>query len=312
MSDLERSYRRLLTALPPSYRERMGDDIVATLLAAHQMHHRRPPAREIRARIRAGLTMRLARGDNPSRFRAWHLAGGVSVALIVYSAVLVIGINLRGIWTTPTPLALAPMWGLLVVVSCAPLAPHGARRLGPLLAPMWIIAFAVASRWLLAPRSLVVALAMCSLIVLAARPANAWLIVVSCTIGALVGGVAANHVVERLDQVATPPPRGVMWVGFVFEWPSGAFEYICITALAVILVVGFVRPWRAHAGGLCVVPVTLVLQISTDRHQNYDYDLSAGLGIAAAVAAFLGLSLAIAAVRGTGGNDSPRETASRT
>lgn len=312
MSDLERSYRRLLIVFPRSYRERMGDDIVATLLARHRTNDRRPPACEARALISAGLTMRLARGDDASRFRAWHLASGVSVALIVYSAVLVAGINLRGNWTAPAPLALAPMWGLLVVVSCAPLASHRARRLGPLLAPMWIIAFAVASPWLLAPRSLVVALALCSLIVMMARPANAWITVVSSAIGVLVGGVAANHVVERLDRVATPLPRGVMWVGFVFEWPSGGFEYICITALSVILVVGFVRPWIALAASLCVVPVMLVLQISTDRYQTYDYDLSAGFGIAAAVAAFLVLSLAIAAIRGTGRIDSPTDTASQT
>lgn len=309
MNDLERSYRRLLIVFPPSYRERMGDDIVATLLAGHHTHERRPPAREVRALIRAGLTMRFARGDDPSRLRAWHLAGAVSVALIVYSAVLVTGINLRGTWTTAAPLALAPMWGLLVVVSCAPLASQRARRLGPVLAPMWIIAFAVASRWLLAPRSLVVALALCSLIVLAARPAKAWVTVASCAIGALVGGVAANHVVERLDRVAYPLPRGVMYVGFVFEWPSGTFEYICITALAVILVLGFIRPWIALSSSLCVIPVMLVLQISTDRYQAYDNDLSAGFGIAAAVAAFLVAALAIAAIRNTSRIDSPADAA---
>jgi hypothetical protein len=307
MNDLERSYRRLLVVFPRSYRERMGDDIVATLLAGQQTQERRPPAREALALIRAGLTMRLERGEDPSRHRAWHLAGGVSVALIVYSAVLVTGINLHGNWTTPTPLALVPMWGLLVVVSCAPLASQRARRLGPLLAPMWIIAFAVASRWLLAPRSLVVALALCSLIVILARRASAWITVVSCAIGALVGGVAANHVVERLDRVATPLPRGVMWVGFVFEWPSGMFEYICITVLAVILVLGFIRPWIALAGSVCVVPVMLVLQISTDRYQAYDNDLSAGFGITAAVAAFLVLGLAIAAIRNTSRIDSPAD-----
>ena len=309
MNDLERSYRRLLILFPPTYRERMGDDIIATLLAGHQKHDRRPPAREVRALIRAGLTMRLARGDDPSRHRAWHLAGGVSVALIVYSAVLVTGINLSGNWTTPAPLTLAPMWGLLVVASCAPLASHRARRLGPMLAPLWIIAFAVASRWLLAPRTLVVALALCSLIVVTARCASAWVTVASCTIGALVGGVAANHVVEQMNQVATPLPRGVMWVGFVFEWPSGGFEYICITALAVILVLGLIRPWIALAGSLCVIPVMLVLQISTDRYQAYDNDLSAGFGIAAAVAAFLVLGLAIAAIRNTSPIDSPADAA---
>jgi hypothetical protein len=297
MNDLERSYRRLLIVLPPSYRDRMGDDIVATLLAGHQPHERRPRPREVLALIRTGLTMRLARGDDPSRYRAWRLAGAVSVALIVYSAVLVTGINLRGDWTSAVPLALVPMWGLLVLVSCAPLASHRARRLGPLLAPMWIIAFVVASRWLLAPRSLVVALALCSLIVLAARGASAWVTVVSCAIGALVGGLGANHVVERLDRVAIPRPRGVMYVGFVFEWPSGTFEYICITALVVILVLGFIRPSVALASSVCVVPVMLVVQISTDRYQLYDYDLSAGFGIAAAVAAFLVLGLAIAAIR---------------
>jgi hypothetical protein len=174
---------------------------------------------------------------------------------------------------------------------------------------MWIIAFALASRWLLAPRSLVVALALCGLIIVAAHRASAWVTVASCAIGALVGGVAASHVVARLDRVATPLPRGVMWVGFVFEWPSGMFEYICITVLAVILVLGLIRPWIALAGSLCVIPVMLVLQISTDRYQTYDNDLSAGFGIAAAVAAFLVLGLAIAAIRPTSGIDSPGDAA---
>ena len=100
-----------------------------------------------------------------------------------------------------------------------------------------------------------------------------------------------------------------MYVGFVFEWPSGMFEKICITALAVILVLGFIRPWIALAGSLCVIPVMLVLQISTDRYNEYGNDLSAGFGIAAAVAAFLVLALAIAAIRNASPMNSPGDAA---
>lgn len=109
---LERHYRRLLLAYPRSYRERRGDEIIATLLEDARPGQRRPDRHEIADLLSGGLRERLGLHDTGG-----FMAGAalVSPVCLTVAAAYAVAFWLLGARSAPAT-AVALGWILAVVI----------------------------------------------------------------------------------------------------------------------------------------------------------------------------------------------------
>ena len=84
---LERQYRRLLLAYPRSYRERRGEEIVATLLDDAEPGRTRPDGRAVLDLVVGGLRERFGLHDRDGFAAGAALVGPVALAITVANAV---------------------------------------------------------------------------------------------------------------------------------------------------------------------------------------------------------------------------------
>lgn len=81
MDDLERRYRRLLSAYPPAYRHQREDEIVTTLLDSSAPRQRWPRPLDAANLVWSGLLLRAGVAVPAVMQRAFALAGSVALAL---------------------------------------------------------------------------------------------------------------------------------------------------------------------------------------------------------------------------------------
>lgn len=103
---LEDSCRRYLKAFPTDYRLRVGDELLASLLAAHA-GRQRLPMREAIAMIAAGAQMRVA-GSHLARAASLRWSGKIAVAALAYMSALALSLHLPGQWAEPVPHEFVP------------------------------------------------------------------------------------------------------------------------------------------------------------------------------------------------------------
>jgi len=99
---LERGYRRLLAAYPPSFRREQEEEMLAVLMAGTQPGQRRPGPAEAVDVIVSGLRMRLRRAGSEPANRGWV------EALAVFSVIAPLAVLLTTLLTVLVPYHLPP------------------------------------------------------------------------------------------------------------------------------------------------------------------------------------------------------------
>ena len=137
---LERRYRHLLRAYPKVYRDRHGEELVSTLMAASDPQARRLPLREVIGLIAGGFAAR-ARNARPAGVPWW--ADGLHLGVLaVATTTFALEINIR-----PGPIWSAldrPIWTLGAIVLMVAII----RNWVWLALPLALIAALDTSRWL--------------------------------------------------------------------------------------------------------------------------------------------------------------------
>jgi hypothetical protein len=118
--DLERRYRRLLTAYPWTHRRVYEEEMLAVLLAGAQPHQRRPNAADVWNLMVGALRFRLNDAGRGRTQEAWADAAATTG---LFTAFALLALSLHAVTQYPDlPTAYSPRWQLEALVAWAGLA----------------------------------------------------------------------------------------------------------------------------------------------------------------------------------------------
>jgi hypothetical protein len=280
---LEQRYRRLLRAYPRSYRQRRGDEMLATLLETARPGQPRPTRTDVADLLAGALRERLGLHAVPGLAGGLRIAGPIGLGLATAFSLSAWAVGARDPWSTGLALA----W---LVTAAALLA---ARRVYPAtLAVAWLlsvgggVAHALAARPVESgsgslaagppalPYSLEVVAGLLALLsVLAAAPDRPST-VERAALPAAVAGLVAVAIV--LDDAGSAGPA---WAGWLWVIPAGLLAAGVVVAavrrrsdllwaaLLMLLPVPLTMRWGPGTDGLWEPPVGASLRYLTGPAQ---------------------------------------------
>lgn len=261
MTSLESRYRRLMAAYPPGYRAEREDEMIDTLLERSGPDRTRPTISESWDLISNGIAVRSASAGGDSRRAGRVYASLVACAVASMVTALVMALWASGFYPSVSDVEFVALWSPFALAVFWYVAQWGAlQRLGWVLVAAGLAAVVAGPEHTMAQRSLLVALAVLGIVMVAApAPASGGPKLVSRLIAMSVGVAAGVGMAARYNlkfDYLTDRGAVTLW-GALPHLPSVLIPAVIAAAVGLLFVCLF-RPAVAIAVGLLIVPVGVI------------------------------------------------------